>query len=119
MQPAFHRDRLASFVNIKTDAGQALVDKWAKLSDGTEVDVSVDMMEMTLDIVCRAMFSSDVGDAIDVVHQEFDKANENLIKRVVSPFPLPFWLPRHRSRLGAHAFHTVKLRNKIRGICFL
>ncbi|MFT4980273.1 MAG: cytochrome P450 [Bacteroidia bacterium] len=108
MQPAFHRDRLASLVHIKTNAGQALVDKWAKLSDGTEVDVSVDMMEMTLDIVCQAMFSSDVGDAIDVVHQEFDKANENLIKRVINPFPLPFWLPLPSIRDEKRGYDAIK-----------
>ncbi|MGB1318906.1 MAG: cytochrome P450, partial [Flavobacteriales bacterium] len=108
MQPAFHRDRLASFVKIKADAGQALVNKWSKLENGTEVDVSTDMMEMTLDIVCKAMFSSDVGDAMDVVHKEFDKANENLIKRVTNPFPLPFWFPLPSIREEKRGYDAIK-----------
>jgi cytochrome P450 len=93
MQPAFHRDRLASFVSIKAEAGKEFVDRWKSLPDGTEVDVSKDMMSMTLDIVCKAMFSSDVSDAMDVVNREFDRANEMLIKRITSPFPMPFWVP--------------------------
>jgi len=93
IQPAFHRERLASFVKVKADAGQALVDKWNALPDGAEINVSKDLMETTLDIVCRAMFSSDVGDAMDVVNREFDKANEMLINRITSPLPLPLWMP--------------------------
>ncbi|MFT4524028.1 MAG: cytochrome P450 [Bacteroidia bacterium] len=46
MQPAFHRDRLASFVSTYAEFGQDLVDKWSKVPDATAVDVSKDLMEV-------------------------------------------------------------------------
>ncbi|MCF8461699.1 MAG: cytochrome P450 [Flavobacteriales bacterium] len=108
LQPGFHRDRLATFVQIMTEAGQELVDKWSVLPKGTEVDVSTGMMEMTLDIVCRAMFSSDVTDAMEVVNREFDMANENLINRVTNPFPLPYWMPLPSVKREKQGYDAIK-----------
>ncbi|MCF8465607.1 MAG: cytochrome P450 [Flavobacteriales bacterium] len=108
LQPGFHRDRLATFVQIMTQAGQELVDKWSALPKGTEVDVSTSMMEMTLNIVCRAMFSSDVRDAMEVVNREFDLANENLINRVTNPFPLPYWLPAPSVKREKEGYNAIK-----------
>ncbi|MCF8275545.1 MAG: cytochrome P450 [Flavobacteriales bacterium] len=108
LQPGFHRDRLATFVQIMTEAGQELVDKWSALPIGTEVDVSKGMMEMTLDIVCRGMFSSDVSDAMDVVNREFDRANENLINRVINPFPLPYWMPLPSVQREKQGYDAIK-----------
>jgi cytochrome P450 len=92
-QPAFHRDRLAAFVKIMTDAGNTLLQKWDSLPDGTTVNVSTSMMQVTVDIVCKAMFSSDVEDAVAVVNKEFNVANEKLIKRITSPIKIPLSIP--------------------------
>lgn len=108
IQPSFHRDRLASFVKIKTDACQNMINSWNKLPAGAEADVSSSLMELTLTIVCRAMFSSDVGDAMDVVNREFDKANENLIQRVVNPFPIPYWVPLPHVQEEKRGYDAIK-----------
>lgn len=92
-QPAFHRDRLATFVKIMTDAGNTLIKKWDSLPDGATVNLSTAMMQVTVDIVCKAMFSSDVEDAVAVVNKEFNVANEKLINRITSPVKIPLWLP--------------------------
>lgn len=108
MQPAFHRDRLASFVDTYVEFGQELVDKWSKLPDGAEVDVSTDFMQTTLNIVSKAMFSSDVANAMEVVHREFDFANEQLIKRITSPFPIPLWMPLPKIQREKHSYEAIK-----------
>lgn len=108
MQPAFHRDRLASFVSTYAEFGQQLVDNWSNVPEGTVVDVSKDFMETTLNIVSKAMFSSDVGDAMDVVHREFDYANEKLIKRITSPFPLPLWFPLPGVKREKESYDSIK-----------
>lgn len=92
-QPAFHRDRLATFVKIMTDAGNTHIKKWDSLPDGATVNLSTAMMQVTVDIVCKAMFSSDVEDAVAVVNKEFNVANEKLINRITSPVKIPLWLP--------------------------
>jgi cytochrome P450 len=63
------------------------------LPDGTTVNISTSMMQVTVDIVCKAMFSTDVDDAVAVVNKEFNVANEKLIKRITSPIKIPLWLP--------------------------
>jgi cytochrome P450 len=108
LQPGFHRDRLATFVEIMAECGQELVEKWSKLPSGTVVDVSKGTMEMTLDIVCRAMFSSNVTDAMEVVNRQFDKANENLVNRVTNPFPLPYWMPLPSVKREKQGYEAIK-----------
>lgn len=108
MQPAFHRERLASFVKTYAEFGQSLVDEWSKIPDGTEIDVSSGFMETTLNIVSKAMFSSDVVDAMDVVNREFDYANEKLIKRITSPFPMPFWVPLPGVKREKRSYDAIK-----------
>ena len=108
MQPAFHRDRLASFVSTYAEFGQQLIDKWSGMPEGAVVDVSKDFMETTLNIVSKAMFSSDVGDAMDVVNREFDYANEKLIQRITSPFPLPLWLPLPGIKREKESYEAIK-----------
>lgn len=108
MQPAFHRDRLASFVKLYVDCAQELIEEWNELESGTEVDVSAAFMELTLKIVTRAMFSTDVGDAIEVVNREFDYANERLINRVTAPIPLPLWFPLPHVQKERKSYAAIK-----------
>lgn len=108
MQPGFHRDRLASFVKTYSEACQEMIDRWNKLGDGAEVDVSADFMQTTLDVVCRAMFSTDVGDAIEVVNREFDYANEKLIERIKAPIPIPIWFPLPHIRREKNSYEAIK-----------
>ncbi len=110
MQPAFHRDRLAAFARIMTDECNDLLKKWDNLPDKSIVNLSRDMMEMTLSIVCKAMFSTDVGDAIDVVSREFGIANEKIIRRITRPVKFPLWIPTPgniREKKAYDAIHRV------------
>ena len=108
MQPGFHRDRLASFVKTYADVTQEMIQRWSELGDGAEVDVSEDFMQTTLDVVCRAMFSTDVGDAIEVVNREFDYANEKLIERIKAPIPIPLWFPLPHIKREKNSYEAIK-----------
>jgi len=108
MQPAFHRDRMAAFVGIMAHAGEEMTNKWKALPDGSEVDVSKDMMEMTLNIVCRAMFGTDVSDAMEVVNREFDRANEMLITRITTPVQIPITWPTPGNYREKNTYAAIK-----------
>jgi cytochrome P450 len=58
MQPAFHRDRIASYASVMTGAADRLHRTW---QDGAEFDVSHDMMALTLAIVGKTLFDADVA----------------------------------------------------------
>ena len=61
-QPAFHRERIASYAKIMTGYAEEMLTTWR---DGEVRDVHQEMMQLTLKIVVRALFnveSKEVGD---------------------------------------------------------
>ncbi len=53
-QPAFHRERIASYANIMTDYAEQTLASW---QDGETRDIHQEMMQLTLQIVVRALFN--------------------------------------------------------------
>jgi cytochrome P450 len=68
MQPAFHRERISNFSGIMTDATEKMLQRWQGFAERQEVfNVSDEMMRLTLSIVCRTLFTTDISDeATDV-----------------------------------------------------
>ena len=65
-QPAFHRQRISSYGDIMVQYAQRTIDTW---SDGEERDVSRDMTRLTLEIVVKTLFNSDISRDADHVGQ--------------------------------------------------
>ena len=91
-QPAFHRDRLASFAQTMVADTSALLDRWAA-KDGEVMDVHAEMMRLTFRIVGRTLFSTDVegeseriGPAITVAMHHANDYAESLVR-------IPPWVP--------------------------
>jgi len=62
-QPAFHKDRIASFAPIMADATRALAETWEPLAARGEVVHAGDAMaRVTLAIVGRALMGTDLAD---------------------------------------------------------
>lgn len=91
-QPAFHRDKLALLVDTMVSCTEDLCKEMDK-HEGKEVDLSKQMMSVTLNIVAKAMFSSDIKDLVQTVGHEIDVANELAVARINNPFKLPVWVP--------------------------
>lgn len=53
-QPAFHRERVSSYARIMTDYAEEMLAAW---NSGEVLDVHREMMQLTLRIVVRALFS--------------------------------------------------------------
>jgi cytochrome P450 len=53
-QPAFHRERIASYAKIMTDYADEMLASWR---DGETRDIHQEMMQLTLRIVVRALFN--------------------------------------------------------------
>jgi cytochrome P450 len=58
-QPAFHRDRIASYATIMVEHASRLAGTWR---DGEIRNVHEDMMRLTLEIVAESLFGARVGD---------------------------------------------------------
>jgi cytochrome P450 len=58
VQPAFHRDRLAAYAAVMTDYAVQMRERWTA---GATLDISTEMMRLTLAVVGKTLFSADVG----------------------------------------------------------
>ena len=92
-QPAFHRERLASYGEQMVDCTARALDTWA---DGEVRDVHADMMRLTMEIVARVLFGADVaaaaaevGDALDVALARYQVRADSLLFLVPDTWPLP------------------------------
>lgn len=58
-QPAFHRQRIASYATTMTSYADRTRSSWR---DGSTVDMHIEMMRLTLAIVAKTLFDADVDD---------------------------------------------------------
>lgn len=82
-QPAFHRDRLAAYGERMVESARRHA---AALPIGTALDVHERLMQLTLDIVSRALFSADVSEHIAGVGE----AMEVFMARYADPLLMLF-----------------------------
>lgn len=64
LQPAFHRDRIAGYASVMVDYAARMRARW---QNGATLDVSKEMMRVTLAIVGKTLFDSDVESKADEV----------------------------------------------------
>src|SRR5919199_3071653 len=81
IQPIFHPKQIISYSNTMTDYATRMRDRW---KDGEIVDISQEMMQLTLGIICKSVLNYDVESEA----QEIGKALttvRNYSKRLQSP----------------------------------
>ncbi|MBI1800868.1 MAG: cytochrome P450 [Chloroflexi bacterium] len=81
-QPAFHRQRIGSYAAVMADCGARERARW---QDGAEVDIAREMMRVTLAIVGKTLFDSDVEGSADDVRNALNEMNE-AFDGLVAPF---------------------------------
>jgi cytochrome P450 len=64
IQPAFHRDRIAEYSAVMVDEAARTIVSWKV---GEVRDIDKEMMQLTLRIVGRTLFSADVTDEADEI----------------------------------------------------
>src|SRR6476620_8407625 len=57
MQPAFHKDRIASYASVMTGYADRIQQRW---TDGGTIDAAQEMMRLTLGVVGKTLFDADV-----------------------------------------------------------
>lgn len=92
VQPAFHRQRVGSYAAIMAEYAARARERW---TDGVVIDMSAEMMALTLAVVARALFDTDVegeareiGDALTDIIALFPRFQLPL-GELVNRLPLP------------------------------
>jgi len=74
-QPAFHRHRINAYAETMADYAQRMISNWR---EGEVRDIHRDMIRLTLEIVVKTLFNSDVSGDADTVGR--------VLSRIVTPF---------------------------------
>jgi cytochrome P450 len=99
-QPAFHRERIATYAGTMVDYTTRLVSSWEA---GESRDIHRDMMRLTLEIVVRCLFSADVSNDVD----EVGATLRELVKPFASQATLK-WILNNRLPTPYHfRFHAL------------
>ncbi len=65
--PAFHRQRIQAYGSIMVERAAAMRDAWR---EGMEIDVSAEMMRLSLEVVARTLFAQEVTEDILSINHE-------------------------------------------------
>jgi cytochrome P450 len=99
MSPAFDHRSIAAYTPVMTGAAQELLAQWGKVPAGTGVDVQTAMMEVTLNIISRTMFSSDSDDIVTIMGRSAGRYQAEMRPNIMDMLGWPKWLaglPRNR-----------------------
>ena len=100
LAPAFHHRRISEYVNTMVVCTEATIERWRTIAQ--PFDVAAEMMALTLNIIARTMFSTDVSGEVEIVRRLMDVV-VNLRPGVFDILGLPEWLP----RLKPMAYHRA------------
>lgn len=95
VQPAFHRQRVASYGITMTGYAEKMSQAWEQLGAGAPVEMSQEMMRLTLEIAGKTLFDADVSDKASEVSQALKDAFvlgerfSNPLAPVLAKLPLP------------------------------
>jgi cytochrome P450 len=98
-QPAFHRERIAGFVETFVRCTADRLAPWeARVASGAPFDVAADMSALTLTIVGRALFDRDLSGEAAAAGQALAVALECAAERSLTYVPFPLVVPTRRNR---------------------
>jgi cytochrome P450 len=92
MAPAFDHRSIAAFTPLMTGAAEELLGSWSKLAAGAGTDVAEDMMEVTLKIISRTMFSSDSDDIMHIMGGAAGRYQDEVRPNILDLLNWPLWL---------------------------
>lgn len=108
MQPAFHRKRLASLATMMTDEAARLVQRWQTPAAGcAPISISREMTQVTMQIILKSMFSTDIEGEFDGISQAIQVALAQISKRVMSLVNVPDSWPTAGNRAFDAAIKTL------------
>lgn len=114
-QPAFHRDRVAAYGRSMVDYAVRASSRWVSAKS---LDIHDEMMKLTLAIVAKTLFSTDVeseateiGDALTVSFESFNVATLPF-SEILEKLPLPYTrrFEAARARLDATIYRIIDER---------
>jgi cytochrome P450 len=99
-QPAFHREKIATFADTMVRLAREAACTWPT---DRPFDFNREMMKVTLSIAAETLLSTDVTKDSEGVGRALTQALELMIWKITHPFTWPSWVPTQRNREFAAA----------------
>ncbi len=93
--PAFVHSRIAGYARVVAECVEAHVERLSRLP---EAELSVEMMRLTMDVVGRALFGTELGGDIDVIGAALTELLEHVNSEILSVVPMPPAVPTPANR---------------------
>jgi cytochrome P450 len=88
--PAFHRQRIQAYADVMVDRARRMREAW---SANTTIDIGAEMMHLSLEIVARTLFNTDVTSEVRQINTE--------VNAIMDVYNLLIALPQAEKYLGA------------------
>ena len=110
VQAAFQPRRMEAYGRTMVASAQRLVDSWRDAfgrKGFLDVDIDQVMTALTLSIICRTMFDSDLSDQADEITRAVDTLSEIAFFEMQAPIRWPMWIPTAWNRRKRHAIDVL------------
>jgi len=121
IQPAFHRQQIATFTGIVTEATAALLERWhARPSPAAPVDLLPEMMHLTGTIIVKALFGTTLRDPTGTLLDDFRVVTAYSLRRLLALTAWSAHVPTPKRRryrqalrhLEATVWHIIDTRRR-------
>ncbi|MFM1652162.1 cytochrome P450 [Brevibacillus sp. B_LB10_24] len=104
IQPAFRKERIASYGDDMVQFAKKMIDLWR---DGEERMISQDMMELTLAIITNTMFGTDVHESVKEIGHAIEVGLHYVSRKASSILDIPPSVPTKSNREFQQANETL------------
>ena len=100
MQPAFHQKQIAHFSQIMVSETERRLAQWQTtiVARHQPIDIEAEMMSLTMKVIGQAMFSMDISQDVENLHEAFAITSHFVAERVNSILSLPMFVPTAKNR---------------------
>jgi cytochrome P450 len=104
IMPAFHKLRIDAYAPTMSEYTRDMIRGW---KDGEQRDFRDEMVELTLRVVAKTLFDTDLAHDTETVHDAMQAIMEALIDHAQTPIPAPRWWPSKRNRRMVRALDAM------------
>ncbi len=104
VQPAFHHNRIAAYANTMVNYTDDMLHQW---QNGKQISMLNEMMHLTMRIVGKTLFDTDVTNDADNIGEAISVGIEAMSKRLARPLQLLEKLPTETNRKRREALKVI------------
>ena len=104
VMPGFHKMRIDAYAPTMAEYTRDMVRGW---KEGEQRDFRKEMVELTLRVVGKTLFDTDLAADSETVHQAIKDISEALIDHAQTPIPAPRWWPSKRNKRMVRALDAM------------